>query len=276
MTRTRRSTGSSTLTSTTITPGSAAAQAQWNYSVRLSGTYSLPWGILYGSSFTAQSGEYYFREVQVRNALNANVQIRVEPQADQYPWVKIWDNRISKRFKLKGSMAIEGMIDLFNSLNTNTVTAQTNRNGPTYLQPTEIIAARVFRLGASATASSHQSPSRAWSVTAVFRPAHDPWPSRLRSWASTFPPSLSRRRQRPDARRGRVYWRLRVVCEGLPVHAEFVIVGGGIYGVATAWALARAAPRCWCSKRAASPRAPRAAWASAAFGPMGATCASCR
>ena len=140
--------GSSTLTSTTITPGSAAAQAQWNYSVRLSGTYSLPWGILYGSSFTAQSGEYYFREVQVRNALNANVQIRVEPQADQYPWVKIWDNRISKRFKLKGSMAIEGMIDLFNSLNTNTVTAQTNRNGPTYLQPTEIIAARVFRLGA--------------------------------------------------------------------------------------------------------------------------------
>ena len=38
-------------------------------------------------------------------------------------------------------------IDLYNSLNTNTITAQTNRNGSTYLQPTTIIAPRIFRLG---------------------------------------------------------------------------------------------------------------------------------
>jgi hypothetical protein len=119
----------------------------WSYALRLSGTYQLPWGIQYGSSFTAQSGEYFGRDVQVRNANNETINIRVETQAGRYPWVKIWDNRISKRLKTWGSQSVEGMLDLFNSLNVNTVTAQTNRNGSTYLQPTEIIAPRVFRLG---------------------------------------------------------------------------------------------------------------------------------
>ncbi len=122
-------------------------EPEWHYSVRLSGTYQLPWGLMYGSSFTAQSGDYFGRDVIVRNANNENVLIRVETQAGRYPWVKLWDNRISKRLKTWGSQSVEGMIDLFNSLNVNTVTAQTNRNGSTYLQPTTIIAPRVFRLG---------------------------------------------------------------------------------------------------------------------------------
>ena len=119
----------------------------WNYAVRLSGIYQLPWGITYSSSFTAQSGDYFFREVQIRDALNTQVAIRINPQADRYEWTKLWDNRFAKRFKTWGSQSIEGTFDLFNSLNVNTVTAQTNRNGATYLQPTEIIAPRVFRLG---------------------------------------------------------------------------------------------------------------------------------
>ncbi len=131
---------------TTGNPYRKAAD-DWSYSVRLSGTYAMKWGIQYGSSFTAQSGEWYPRDVQVRNALNAVVNIRVETQAGRYDWVKLWDNRISKRFNLPYHQSVEAMFDLFNSLNTNTITGQTNRNGPTYLQPTDIIAARVFRLG---------------------------------------------------------------------------------------------------------------------------------
>ncbi len=120
---------------------------EWNYSFRMSGTYQLPWGIQYGSAFTAQSGDWYGRDVQVRNALNAVVNIRVEQQVDRYPWVKLWDNRFSKRFNLPHGQSIEGMFDLFNSLNINAVTAQVTRNGSTFGQPTEIIAPRVFRLG---------------------------------------------------------------------------------------------------------------------------------
>jgi len=123
------------------------AAPSWNYAIRLSGIYQMPWGITYSSSFTAQSGDYFFREVQIRDALNTNVAIRVEPQAGRYEWTKLWDNRFAKRIKTFGTQSVEGTFDLFNTFNVNTITAQTNRNGSTYLNPTAIIAPRVFRLG---------------------------------------------------------------------------------------------------------------------------------
>ena len=119
---------------------------EWSYAMRLSGTYQFPWGILYASSFTAQSGEWYSREVRIRDANGANVDIRVEPQAGRYEWVKLWDNRISKRIRTFGNHTLEGMLDIFNTANVNTITEQTNRNGSAYLQPTEIIAPRVLRV----------------------------------------------------------------------------------------------------------------------------------
>ena len=85
--------------------------------------------------------------MQIRDANNTLVTVRVEPHLGRFDWVKIWDNRVSKRFKLWGNQSVEGLFDLFNTLNVNTITNQTNRNGTTYLQPTEIIAPRVFRLG---------------------------------------------------------------------------------------------------------------------------------
>jgi hypothetical protein len=38
------------------------------------------------------------------------------------------------------------MVDIFNTANINAITAQTNRSGGAYLQPTEIIAPRVARV----------------------------------------------------------------------------------------------------------------------------------
>jgi hypothetical protein len=123
------------------------ARPSWNYAMRVSGTYQLPWGINYGSSLNAQSGDYFAREVQVRDGNNTNVVVRIEPQAGRYGWTKIWDNRISKRFKTFGNQSIEAELNIYNSLNTNTIVDQTNRNGSTYLQPDEIIAPRIMRVG---------------------------------------------------------------------------------------------------------------------------------
>ena len=119
----------------------------WNYAFRLSGSYQLPWDITYASSLNAQTGDYYFREVQVRDGSGANVTIRVEPQADRYGWTKIWDNRVSKRFRTWGSQSFDVELNIYNSINVNTITAQSNRSGGTYLQPTEIIAPRIMRVG---------------------------------------------------------------------------------------------------------------------------------
>jgi hypothetical protein len=124
------------------------ARPSWNYSMRLSGTYMLPWGMSYSSSFIAQSGDYFFREVQIRDANNTNLAIRVVPQAGRYQWTKIWDNRVTKKFVTWKNQSIEGSFDLFNTLNVNTVTDQTNRVGSAaYLQPDTIIAPRIARLG---------------------------------------------------------------------------------------------------------------------------------
>jgi hypothetical protein len=120
---------------------------EWNYAVRLSGTYQLPFGLMYAASFVGQSGDWYGRDVQIRDANNTLVTVRVKAHVARYDWVKLWDNRISKRFKLWGNQSVEGLFDLFNTLNVNTITNQTTRNGSTYLQPTEIIAPRVFRVG---------------------------------------------------------------------------------------------------------------------------------
>ncbi len=76
--------------------------------------------------------------MQIRDANNTLLAIRINPQEGRYAWTKIWDNRITKKFKTWGNQSIEGSFDLFNSLNMNTITAQTNRVGSsTYLQPTD-------------------------------------------------------------------------------------------------------------------------------------------
>jgi hypothetical protein len=120
---------------------------EWSYSMRLSGSYQMPWGLMVATSFIGQSGEWYGRDVQIRDATNTVVNVRVESQVERYDWVKIWDNRISKKFTTFGKQSVEASVDIFNTLNVNTITTQTNRTGSTYLQPTEIIAPRVFRLG---------------------------------------------------------------------------------------------------------------------------------
>lgn len=120
---------------------------EWGYSFRMSGTYRMPLGLLYGTSFTMQSGEWYDREVQVRNALNETVNLIAEENAGRYETVRIWDNRVTKTFRLPRNNSIEASIDLFNTLNTNAVTDHNIRNGGDYLEPEDIIAPRVFRLG---------------------------------------------------------------------------------------------------------------------------------
>ncbi|MBI4474875.1 MAG: TonB-dependent receptor [Acidobacteria bacterium] len=130
---------------------------EWHYAVKINGTYDLPWGLLYAATFQAQSGEYFTREAQMRNALNRTVRIRVEGQAGRYDWVKLLDSRLSKTFQLNDRHSIEAMLDFYNVLNASTVLEQVNTNGPDYLKPlsvgagatvaTSILPPRIFRLG---------------------------------------------------------------------------------------------------------------------------------
>jgi len=132
---------------------------EWHYAFKASGQKDLPFGFMFSSVYSAQAGQYFGREVQIRNALNSLVNVRVEAQAGRYPWIKLWDNRVSKTFKLGERSSIEGFVDVFNTLNSSAVRSQVNVNGPDYLKPisaggidasaaSSILTARIMKIGA--------------------------------------------------------------------------------------------------------------------------------
>ena len=130
----------------------------WNYSVKLNGSYQLPFGITYASTYSAQSGELYGRSAQMRNAVNTLVTVLVEPRVGRYSWVKLWDNRFTKTFTMANRQSLEATLDFYNTLNSSVVLTQVNVNGPDYLKPstgsssaataTATVPPRIFRIGA--------------------------------------------------------------------------------------------------------------------------------
>lgn len=134
------------------------ALTEVNQQIKVSGLYDrLPWGLKVSSTFTAQSGPYFPRIVQVRDALNQVVNLTVEGHAGRYDWVRLTNLRVSKVVKI-GRHSLEGMVDGFNMFNSSVVLNQVNTNGPNYLKPLPtgsgaataeaIPAPRIFRLTA--------------------------------------------------------------------------------------------------------------------------------
>ena len=105
-----------------------------------------------------QSGAWYGRTVNIANALGSTIGVQVEQHFGRYPYVKLWDNRFSKVFKIGDKQTFEAMFDVYNTLNANTLLSQVTTNGSTFLQPTAsssgatsaaaILLARIFKLGA--------------------------------------------------------------------------------------------------------------------------------
>jgi hypothetical protein len=133
-------------------------QPTWNYLFKTSGQKNLPLGLMYSTAYYANSGAYYTRSVQMRNALGTNVTVQVEGNVGRLPWIKLWDNRFSKTFKIGDKQSIEGMVDIFNTLNSNAIRSLVTLNGPNFMKPisaggidasaaSAILTARLFKLG---------------------------------------------------------------------------------------------------------------------------------
>lgn len=120
----------------------------WSNSFKMNGTYQLPLGIMYASTLTTQSGDWYNRTAQVTNALGTAVIQTVQGQFFRRDRVTLWDNRLAKRFKIREGSTFEVSGDLYNTLNTNAVTnMSTNSSSSAYRKPAEIIPARIFKVG---------------------------------------------------------------------------------------------------------------------------------
>ncbi len=131
---------------------------EWNYGVKFSGQKNLPYGFMYSSAYSAIAGQWYGRSAQMSNALGSTVTILVEGHVDRYPWIKLWDNRFSKTVKIGERQSVEGMIDIFNTLNSSAIRSLVTVNGPNYMKPispggidasaaSAILTARTIRIG---------------------------------------------------------------------------------------------------------------------------------
>jgi len=120
----------------------------WSNSLKMSGTYQLPFGLLYASTLTTQSGDWYNRLAQVTDALGTKVTQTVEGEFFRHDRVTLWDNRVGKRFNIREKSTFEISTDIYNTLNTNAVTdMSTTSNSSSYLKPTAIIPARIAKIG---------------------------------------------------------------------------------------------------------------------------------
>jgi hypothetical protein len=95
--------------------------------------------------------------VTVRNDVNGvplnqgNVSFYAEPRGTRrFPAVRMLDLRASKSFRF-GQHRFEGLLDVFNVGNANTITSINGQTGARFAAPLAILGPRVVRVGARYT-----------------------------------------------------------------------------------------------------------------------------
>ena len=127
--------------------------------LRLSGSYELPYAIIFAGSVIANNGYPFETTYQVTRAfaqtqgiaLTRSTQtITLAPRGEErYPNVVMADIRLSRRFRFAGNRSFQPEISIFNITNADTVVSHTTAIGGNYLRPTQILAPRIARIGFS-------------------------------------------------------------------------------------------------------------------------------
>ena len=116
---------------------------------KLQASYSFPWGILASLNYLYQTGVPIGTIVRVYPD-QGNRKILAEPKGpDRYkPW-NVLDFRLQKTFNFYKSLRLDAMIDVFNLLNSATVTGYRSHNlyEQTYNEPSDIFYPRRVQMG---------------------------------------------------------------------------------------------------------------------------------
>jgi hypothetical protein len=118
----------------------------WNY--KIIGRYMLPYTVGLSGSWKVQSGYQYGRVTSVTFPGDGAQNIRMEPvTSNRAPTVGIMDARLDKaiRFGKLGKATLQ--LDMFNLLNSGTVTVFRTATGTTYKEVLGILDPRVIRFG---------------------------------------------------------------------------------------------------------------------------------
>jgi hypothetical protein len=117
----------------------------------LSGSYQLPYGVVFSGKYTASAGGPLMRTFVVTGLPQGSETLWVQPRGDDRleKVTKFVDVRFAKRFEA-GFARLEGTLDIFNMLNANHVTGQVEAVGSTVGRPNRILTPRIIRFGVTA------------------------------------------------------------------------------------------------------------------------------
>ena len=121
-------------------------ETTWNYKVV--GRYVLPYDVGLSGSWKVQSGYQYGRVTSVTFPGDGAQNIRMEPiSSHRAPSVGIMDVRLDKTLKFGKAGRLTGQIDMFNLLNSGTITVFRTATGTTYNEVLGLLDPRVIRFG---------------------------------------------------------------------------------------------------------------------------------
>jgi hypothetical protein len=105
------------------------------------------------AQFEHQSGRPFARQVLFRGGRTIpSITLNVEPYGfRRLPHVNQLDVRFEKSFSLRTGQKLAVRMNIFNALNTNTVLSLTQRSGPSFLVPTDIMPPRIAEFSVSYT-----------------------------------------------------------------------------------------------------------------------------
>ncbi|MBI1874162.1 MAG: TonB-dependent receptor [Acidobacteria bacterium] len=130
----------------------------WGWAGNFSGSYQLPWNIQLAGFLVTKAGvrgqrTYVFRRVDPGGGPPINqlstVTLRLEPYGTRKgAAINVVNLRASKDFSLGAGRQVGLDVDLFNLFNSSAPTSVTWASGPTFGYATEVLNARVMRIGA--------------------------------------------------------------------------------------------------------------------------------
>ena len=120
----------------------------WEWDAKVSGTYVFPADFIVSSSFHHTSGDPFARQVRFTGGRTVPFAIvNVDPIGTyRRPHLNVMTARVEKRFTFASSQTATISLNIYNALNTNTVTALQNRSGPDFLQPLSIVPPRLAEI----------------------------------------------------------------------------------------------------------------------------------
>ena len=123
----------------------------WEQEVKISGSYVLPFDVLFSANYDYNRGLPQARQVLLTGGqVIRSLVVNAEPLGSlRLPGTHLVDLRFGKRFKLGGRGTLELKADIFNLLNGNPVTARNLRSGTSFLLPSAILLPRIMQLGAT-------------------------------------------------------------------------------------------------------------------------------